>query len=261
MSDVVRTNLDSFSKDIEEVLPMDSGDVVEGVYKDLVFRVKYQPTAVEETCYRGEFIITVLSSREDIDAGNGGTVFYLERHEKPDGYDFSSSLRSLFSRASVIASRLIADDDLRECPYCGFLVSDKNKVEKRIPLISRDPVEKSVPINGSDPCVGVSSLLPPRVEVYPHDMSENLVFGADELESCDSLVRARGYPEWAYNSSVDTNLNHQLRCLAEKHPHIFDDDIDVETVKRVLDEFDYSSSSDRIVDRRKFTIKESSTHD
>jgi hypothetical protein len=98
-------------------------------------------------------------------------------------------------------------------------------------------------------------LLPPRVEVYPHDMSENLVFDTDELESCDSLVRARGYPEWAYNSSVDTDINHQLRCLVEKHPHVFDDDIDVETVERVLDEFEYSSS-ERIVDRAKFTNPE-----
>lgn len=263
MSQTVRTTYDTFHDDTESLYPLEPYDAVEGVYDDsIIFRVKYNPPDEKEVePIYGIYTISVLGPQENPNDNTGGTVFYSESHIKPEGF---TPLQTLFRRARKIAIKIATDDSIHACPYCGFMVSDDWKIEKNWSMISQRPLNRIVPgishEKHDNPCAGMSSWMPPKVEVYRHKDDENPLFDHKELEECDSLISARGYPEWKYKSTLYWHTNYRLRVLLDEHPEVFKDDLDVETMKKMLDKFDKSSRTrqedTKLVDTRKLTYQE-----
>lgn len=262
MSQTVRTTVDTFHDDTKNIYPLEKYDSVEGVYENILFRVKYEPPKEKEVePLYGIYKISVFGPQEDIDDQTGGTVFYGESHLKPDGV---TPLRDLFIRARKVAIEVATNDALHTCPYCGFMVNDDWKIEKNWPMYTRRSLKRVVPNISHDDnesaCAGLSSWLPPKVEVYKHKEDENPIFDHDELEDCESLITAPGYPEWAYQSTLYWHTNFRLRVLLEEHPEVFKDELDVQTMKQMLDKFDKTSRTrredTRLVDTRKFTYQE-----
>lgn len=262
MSQTVRTTVEDFYDETESLYPLEKYDAVEGVYDDVLFRVKYEPPKeVEMEAVYGVYKISVFGPQDDVDDNTGGTVFYSESHVKPDGM---SPLRKLFTRARKIAVQIATNDNLHKCPYCGFMVNDEWKIEKNWSMLTRRPLKRVVPNISHDdndnPCAGMCSWLPPKVEVYKHKDDENPIFDHDELEDCESLVIAPGYPEWAYKSQLYWFTNYRLQVLLEEHPEVFKDELDVDTMKAMLDNFDKTQRTQRedtrLIDQRNLTYQE-----
>lgn len=260
MSETFWTTVDSFFEDVGRTYRIENKDKFVGVYDGRIrFYVQYLPSKKSEyDSIYGVYKLKVFEPQESPREQSGGTVLYSESHAKPDGF---SHVKSLFSRAERIARVLADNDSLYACPYCGFLVCDSWRVEKGLSMISSKPKNRRIPYSGYDSgqehkvCAGLYSWLPPRVEVYVHDSSENPVFENSRIGACDSLVLAPGYPERQYKTELNHFKGFMLKELLEKHPEVFADELDLETVRRVLCHFDVGEQAE-LIDYSAFTYRD-----
>jgi hypothetical protein len=252
----VRTTMEDFFEDTDDLFPLERGDTIEGVYDTTKFSVRYDPPKEEELeCVYGTYNVQVFRPSEDWES-KGGYVFYTEVHSEPDEID---TLLTLFKRGQKAARRVATDDSIVECPYCGFMASTHNRVERTLSMFRQDPIHRMIPAleaEGEEPCAGLSSWLPPRVEVFRHNNEENLLFSDDELESCDTLVVTEGYPTWKEDSAMDAHSYFMYRTLLEKHPEVFKSELDTEMLKEMLESIGSSKSLyNDWLDRYKFTYQ------
>lgn len=256
MSQTLHTTLDTYYDDIEDFFPIERHDKLVGVHDNHKFRVTYDPPKnTEETSFRGDFCIDIFAHRDNPNGERGGAILYTERHTEPDGYH---ELRPLFSRARKIAVKLAANDKYHECQYCGALANDEWKIERSLSLFSGKGLRRAIPINNrkhTDYCAGLSSWLLPKVEVYEHRKDENPLFSQRELNNCKTLKMATGYPEWQYKTQLYPYTYQELQSLLEEHPEVFDDELDRETMQRMLDYLSYDSDrpNERLIDRGNMT--------
>jgi len=254
MSETVTTDIPSFYDDTTSLFPLEEYDSIQGVYDDVKYSVTYTPCDKEElVSIWGEYKIKVFKPDSD-PLSDGGVVFYTELHREPSGE--TSPLRYLFRRAEGLAREVSNREDIIECPYCGFMASTDNRISRNFSMIS----DRGRWIPGldteDDVCAGLSSWIPPQVEVYSHP-EENLFYDQDELEACESLVRTTGYPSWSTDAHLTSHTYFYLRTLLEENPEVFDEELDVDTITAVLDRLDKSSGpKELLVDQRKFTSKE-----
>jgi len=244
----IEASVESFHSDTEELYPLEKHDSVIGHITNnentfFKFKVRYLPQDTEkEKSISGAYEILVFASQKE--KREGGIVFYQEKHSVPET---DMPLYTLFVRARKIASEIAYNEHLHKCPYCGFLANDNWKIEKRWPLFTQRALKRVVPSLVSDDnvstCAGLKQWVLPIVEVFKHKKDENPIFDYEELENCGSLLTAPGYPKWAYQSELDWYTNYCLQKTLDENPDAFEDDLDYDTIKRVVEQFDRTSDT------------------
>jgi hypothetical protein len=255
MSETVTTSPEEFySEETQSLFPLDKYDSIHGVYNDVKYTVTYTPCQFEELVpIQGDYTLRVFKPDDD-PLSDGGVVFYTEKHTEPE--DAVSPVRELFVRARKIAREVSTRDEIVTCPYCGFMASTENRVVRRLSIFNRNGRWIPDTISEGSSCSGVSSLIPPKAEVYDHPR-ENLFFTQEELEDCESLIRTDGYPSWIDDSLLDPQENFRLQTLLEESPELFEDELDVETISSVVESFRKSSGRGReLIDRDELTYRE-----
>lgn len=242
----VRATVDNFTDDIQDLHPLEKYDVIEGYVQNnaqkIKFELKYTPQESKtDTLIYGDYTILVFGPQKKETAG--GTVFYQEHHSEPDS---NLPLQTLFRRGRKIANKIAHKERLHKCPYCGFLANDDWKIEKKWPVFTQRPLKKVVPSISPNPntetCAGLKKWILPTVEVFKHKKDENPIFDYTELENCSSLIIAPGYPEWAYKSQLDWHTNFKLQTILNECPDAFKNDLDVQTIKSMLENLERTSS-------------------
>lgn len=257
MKDTVIAEYDTLHEDITNLCPIELHDKLRGSYENHRFEVSYQPLDYEEEGdYFGEFLISVYAQNEN-PLDSGGLCYYSERHSAPPTRD---SFYNLFSRARKIASDIVMNEQYHQCPYCTKLVTENWKIEKTLPILRTDSVGSAIPIKNDrniKTCAGLSNWLPPKVEVYHHYEDENPLYDEDELDDCESLLIAPGYPKWKYKFSSNPMSYYKLKTYIDEHPEIFKDDVDIDTVEDVLEAISSHKWSTSLVKNTKKTKRES----
>lgn len=258
MSQTVYATLDNYHEDIEEIFPVEKYDSIVGAYGGHKFQVRYEPPETEEEAeIRGKFILSIFAQKENPIKNEGGVVLYSERHTSPEGYH---EMRPLFVRARKIAVKLATNDKYHQCPYCNFLANDEWKIERSLSIFPSKS-RRRIPIfddKHTEYCAGLSKWIPPKVEVYQHKKDENPFFSQRELNNCETLRIAPGYPEWRYKSQLYPYTYYELTSLLEDHPETLDEDLDQETMKRVIRYVSYDNDlpSEQLTNNRNFTTLE-----
>lgn len=256
MSNTVIVEYDTFHEDVTDLYPIEVHDTLRGSFENHRFEVSYQPLKYEEEgSYFGEFLISVYAQNEN-PLESGGHCYYSERHS---ALPIGDSFYDLFFRARSIASKIAKNEQYHQCPYCKNLVTEDWKIEKTLPILRTDSIDSAIPINDNEnvkTCAGLASWLPPRVEVYNHYKYENPIYDEDELDECDSLLIAPGYPKWRYEFSSNPMSYYKLKTYIDEHPEIFKDDIDIDTVEDVLGAISSHKWSTNLVDNKKKTDRE-----
>lgn len=209
------------------------GNTLYGVYKDVRFEVYHSPPDVKEyDITRGNTVVKILGPSDDPDS-KGGVQFYAERHNIDPSLDL---LHSLFKRARSVAKELANNESIHACPYCGFMVHEDWKIERELwPTMRRKyTLLRTQNTTGNTFCTGLKKWLLPVVTIYEHKTDENIFFTDEELADCETLIRTDGYPPELSNSRLDGLSYLKLSRLAEEHPEVFEDDIDVNTLQKIL---------------------------
>ena len=210
-----------------------TGNTLYGVYEDIRFKIYHSPPETKEyDITRGNTTLSVSGPSDDPDS-KGKINFYSERHNIEQS---KSELHSLFKRARSIAKEISRNDSIYPCPYCGFMVHEDWKITRELLFNLRrtSTIITTAHTRGDSLCVGMQKWIPPVATLYEHRSTENLFFTDEELAECETLVRTTGYPPELENSRLDEISHLRLTRLVEEHPEVFDDDIDVETLKKVL---------------------------
>lgn len=258
MSQTVHVTLDTYHEDIESLFPLEKYDSIIGSYEGHKFSVRFEPqNTEEEAAIRGDFLLSIFAYKENPIDEKGGVVLYSERHAEPSGYH---ELKPLFTRARKIAVKIASNDKYHQCPYCNFLANDEWKIERSLSIFPSKS-RRRIPIfddKHTDYCAGLSSWIPPKVEVYQHKNDENPFFNQRELNNCETLKMAQGYPKWKYDSQLYPYTYYELKSLLDDHPETITDELDQETMKRLLRYVSYNSDDPReqIKDSRKMTYRE-----
>lgn len=253
----VIATFDSFFEDTSQLHPLEKYDSIMGTVGDHDFTVKYSPHEYEE--YNeifGEFRLSVFAS--DRNPNGGGTIIYTERHVKPDS---NTPLRDLFVRARKNARDIDMNDNLHKCKYCHALTDDENSFTRSLSLIWGGKFGTFIPSRSEKQCAFITSWLPPKVEIRPHNSDENLLYSKRELDNCETLRMTTGYPEWPSRTQLQKTTAMRLFGLVDLDKDVFEGEIDKETLKSLLDYLDYDEDlpRTRIIDTSKLTWVEEGT--
>lgn len=246
----VIATLDSFFEDTSQLHPLEKYDSIMGTVGDHDFMVKYSPHEYEE--YNeifGEFLLAVFASDRN---PPGGTILYTERHTKPDS---NTPLRDLFIRTRKNAREIDANDNLHKCKYCHVLMDEENSFTRSLSLFGRGKFGTFIPSRSEEQCAFITSWLPPKVEIRPHNNEENPLYTKRELDKCETLRMTTGYPEWPNKTQLQKTTAMRLFGLIDLDKDAFEGDIDKETVKSLLNYLDYDEDlpRTRIIDTSKLT--------
>lgn len=222
----MKTTVETFFDDISSFKNFKE-DEVKGVYNGRKFSLTYDDSQRDKfkELY-GNIRLAVFD--KEATGSEGGCVLYSELHLIPENL---SALFKLFTRGKEIASKLNYDDGMHKCPYCGFLVLESWRTLNTISF-SRKPIKRAITTKKADTCAGVSSIIPPKVEVYEHK-NKNPFYSQSELEDCESLCLTKGYPERS-NSAIDYSKRIHIETLLEEHPDRIKSELDIETIEYML---------------------------
>lgn len=252
-STTIQTSVEDFYQDItvEDV----KEKTIYGVYETVRFSVSYkQPEYMEYDVTRGNLSLKIFAPDDDPEV-RGGVVFYSEKHLVTD---LLEDVFMLFKRARSIAIEVESNDDIHECPYCGFMVHEDWKRTKELMFTLRrsHTLIRTQLADTDDICVGVEKWLPPVVSIYEHK-DENIFFSKEELENCETLIIAKDYVTESDNLRLDKMSYSKLTRLLEHHPEVLDDEIDIQSLELFLKFCDRSDSDVRFLhDRSKLTYRD-----
>lgn len=234
----VDTTPSSFTQDVSSFETFKEKDIVHSD-QNLKLRLEYRSYDYTELKkLYGNVVIFILNTEDSSRLNAEERQVYSEMHYIPEELD---ALSTLFIRGNEILQKILTDKNLTFCPICGDLVKSSSIVKRNLlydytrsngcHLLSRDYSDET--------CMSLTSLIPPVVTIIRHS-DDNLLYSQRELSNVFSLLKTTEYPK--LDSYIDDRYYQWLQLFAEEHPDKFERDIDAETVRKILDNSDRTSS-------------------